>query len=124
MTPARIGHSLARRKIYDASARFYAATFPLLWRFGFPRLDRWMMAELHGCARVLDAGTGTGYWARRISEVEPRQNVVGVDFSHEYLVRARRHVHTRAVELVEADVQELPFSDGSFDAVVCCGVLD
>ena len=115
---------MARRRMYDASAAFYSLTFPLIWRFGFPALHRWVEGELRGCAKILDAGTGTGYWAQRIAEGGKGREVIGVDFSREFLRRARRASLDGNIRFVEADIQSLPFDKDYFDVIFCCGVLD
>lgn len=62
---------------------------------------------------LLDVATGPGYVAR--AAAERGAAVVGVDFSRAMLQRARRNAP--AVEFREADAAELPFADGSFEAV-------
>lgn len=62
---------------------------------------------------VLDAGCGDGVLKSRISE---RHTYVGVDFSARLLLRARRH---NQGNYFRADLSHLPFSDNSFDVVVC-----
>ena len=62
--------------------------------------------------RVLDACCGTGDLA---VEAERRGGrVVGLDFSEQMLVRARRK--SGAIEWVQGDALALPFSDAEFDA--------
>lgn len=63
--------------------------------------------------RVLDAACGTGDLALAAERVGGR--VTGLDFSERMLERARRK--SSAVEWVRGDLLELPFADGSFDAV-------
>jgi ubiquinone/menaquinone biosynthesis C-methylase UbiE len=63
--------------------------------------------------RLLDVATGPGYVARAAHERGVR--VVGIDFSRAMLERARQNAP--AVEFCEADAEELPFADGSFDVV-------
>ena len=65
--------------------------------------------------RVLDAGCGTGEFARAIAAPE----VVGVDLAPAMVERAR----ARGVDARGGDIQELPFEDGEFDLVVCNWVL-
>ena len=65
--------------------------------------------------RVLDAGCGTGEFARSIAAPE----VVGVDLSPAIVERAR----ARGVDARVGDIQELPFAAGEFDLVVCNWVL-
>jgi SAM-dependent methyltransferase len=64
--------------------------------------------------RVLDVGCGTG---RLLTSLAERGiDAVGVDSSREMLVVARRKLPKAS--LVEAEAEELPFPDGSFDRVV------
>jgi len=79
---------------------------------------------------VLEAGVGTGanlsYYPIRI------QSLIGVDFSSDMLVYARQKASLLnapyKMELIEADIQELPFPDNSFDTIVStcvfCSVPD
>jgi ubiquinone/menaquinone biosynthesis C-methylase UbiE len=70
--------------------------------------------------RVLDVSTGTGEAARMaLSLVGTEGVVVGADISPEMLTSARAGLHGSPFLPVAADGQALPFSDTSFDAVVC-----
>jgi arsenite methyltransferase len=77
---------------------------------------------------VLDLGSGSGtdvFCAATL--VGPTGRVVGVDMTGEQLAKAARlrDAHGFAqVELVEAHIEELPFADASFDAVVSNGVIN
>lgn len=71
-----------------------------------------------GTERLLDAGTGTGHtalaFAPRVAEV------VAVDLSDQMLGAGRRLAEERGIGNVRferADVEHLPFPDGSFDLV-------
>lgn len=116
--------SLDRGAIFDPVAPLYSLVFPLIWRVGFPHLHHWLAHELDDAEDVLDAGTGPGYWARFAAATRPRRRVVGVDLSARFLELARRRGAGPEVEFVKADMTELPFAAGSFDAIVCSGVLD
>ena len=72
-----------RSKLYDASAKVYAAYFPLVWRFLFPKLHGWLAKQFADRGHILDAGTGPGYWVDYLARTEPRERVVGLDFSEE-----------------------------------------
>jgi SAM-dependent methyltransferase len=74
---------------------------------------------------VLDAACGPGNTTRSlVSEVGTTGLVVGVDSSATMLAQATRETSTAApVGYVRADAAELPFGDGSFDAVSCYGAL-
>lgn len=64
--------------------------------------------------RVLDVATGPGYMAARAAE--RGAEVVGIDVA-EAMVELARHRHPE-LEFRQADAQQLPFTDASFDAVV------
>ena len=69
--------------------------------------------------RLLDIATGPGYVAARAADrgADP----VGLDFSETMLAHAR--ARSPQVEFVPGDATELPFADGSFDAVTCAFLL-
>jgi demethylmenaquinone methyltransferase/2-methoxy-6-polyprenyl-1,4-benzoquinol methylase len=93
--------------VYDAMNRVMTAGLDRRWRA--ITLDE----TVHAGDRVLDACCGTGDLA--IGARRRNADVVGVDFSHEMLERARRK--DESVDWVQADVLHLPFEDASFDAV-------
>jgi len=64
--------------------------------------------------QLLDVASGPGY--ATAAAVRRGANAVGIDFSAEMVAEAKRQ-HL-AVEFQEGDAEELPFPDGSFDAVV------
>jgi SAM-dependent methyltransferase len=66
----------------------------------------------HG-TRVLDVGSGSGWFSRRFSAAGAR--VVGVDRDHAMLVYARAADAT--LSWVQADMGRLPFPDKHFDVV-------
>jgi demethylmenaquinone methyltransferase/2-methoxy-6-polyprenyl-1,4-benzoquinol methylase len=90
----------------------------------FGQDPRWRRALVDAVApqdgeRVLDVATGTGMVA---AELLARANgccVVGIDQSAEMLSAARARFADAGgrVELVEGQAEELPFADGSFDAL-------
>lgn len=83
--------------------------------------------SLVGKERWLDAGCGTGTIARRLAQQGRR--VTAVDGSPRMIEVARRvpcataPMHTPQFVVVR-DIVELPFSDGSFDGIVCSSVLE
>jgi ubiquinone/menaquinone biosynthesis C-methylase UbiE len=68
--------------------------------------------------RVLDAGCGTGVVA--ITAARLGATVKGADLTPQLLDRARENalIAKVNVEWTEADVEQLPFGDGEFDAVL------
>ena len=86
------------------------------------------LAALQPGQVVLDLGSGSGTdlfgAAVRVGE---SGRVVGVDITHEQLDKAtwlRDRDGFSKVELVEAHIEELPFDDASFDAVISNGVIN
>jgi arsenite methyltransferase len=86
------------------------------------------LAVLAGGEEVLDLGSGSGTDAFCAAvEVGKSGRVVGVDFTDEQVEKASR-LRDRdgfsQVEFVEARIDELPFDDASFDAVISNGVIN
>jgi demethylmenaquinone methyltransferase/2-methoxy-6-polyprenyl-1,4-benzoquinol methylase len=86
-----------------------------------PRWRRALVDELapRDGQRILDVATGTGMVAAELL-ARAGCSVVGVDQSAQMLSRARRRFAGEPagrVELVEAQAERLPFSDGVFDAL-------
>jgi SAM-dependent methyltransferase len=71
-------------------------------------------------AKVLDAGCGTGGLIRRLAARVPAWQWTGVDVSPLACALARQRC---TAEIVEAQVESLPFAEGSFDAAVSADVL-
>jgi len=72
-------------------------------------------------AQVLDLCCGTGDLAFSLAR-NAQAKIVGADFSHTMLVRAREKAASEAngkapIPFFEADALHLPFADGSFDLV-------
>jgi ubiquinone/menaquinone biosynthesis C-methylase UbiE len=69
--------------------------------------------------RVLDIATGGGHTAKSLAHHVAQ--VFATDLTREMLVSAHRHVeqHADNVWFIVADAENLPFLDGSFDAVTC-----
>jgi len=74
-------------------------------------------------ARVLEAGCGTALlWRRNLERIDPTWKLTLTDSSPGMLDAARTELGGRAEYLV-ADLQELPFEDGSFDVVLANHML-
>jgi arsenite methyltransferase len=86
------------------------------------------LAALQPGEAVLDLGSGSGtdvFCAAVL--VGDSGRVVGVDITDEQLAKAARLRDRKGlsqVELVEAHIEELPFADASFDAVLSNGVIN
>ncbi len=74
--------------------------------------------------RVLDIACGPGTYGRRIAS--PSKEVFGIDVSMGMLRQGAAYVAKEGapnVHFARARVEALPFEDGVFDAVLCCGSL-
>jgi demethylmenaquinone methyltransferase / 2-methoxy-6-polyprenyl-1,4-benzoquinol methylase len=108
LPPAEVQRMFDRiSPVYDVMNRVMTAGLDRRWR----RLTA--QAAVRPGDRVLDACCGTGDLA--LEALKAGGDVVGLDFSARMLERARRK--SDEVEWVQGDVTELPYEDGSFDAV-------
>jgi SAM-dependent methyltransferase len=70
--------------------------------------------------RVLEIAAGTGVVTRQLAATLPESvTIVATDLNQAMLDQAAATGTSRPVEWRQADASELPFPDGSFDAVVC-----
>jgi 2-polyprenyl-3-methyl-5-hydroxy-6-metoxy-1,4-benzoquinol methylase len=81
---------------------------------------RWA-AEVVGEREVLDAGCGVGWGTATLAAASAR--VTGVDVAPIAVEEARRGYGAQA-EFAVADLLELPFEDGRFDAAVCFEAIE
>ena len=69
---------------------------------------------------ILDVATGTGDFAIEMMRLKPRK-VIGIDIAEVMLELGRKKMVRKSlssiIELQEADSENLPFADGSFDLV-------
>jgi len=74
---------------------------------------------------VLEAGVGTGANLAHYPEDNNIEKVIGIDFSPKMLEVAKRKVSLAKVpvELLEADIQNLPFEDNIFDTIITACVF-
>jgi 2-polyprenyl-3-methyl-5-hydroxy-6-metoxy-1,4-benzoquinol methylase len=118
------------REVYERRA---ALEYPEPVSLPDPTLDRKFerlvatVASRLPCERFLDAGCGDGRYLAALASLpqRPRQ-VVGTDISERILATARRAAEQAGIEaeLVRANLEALPFEDGSFDLVLCTQVIE
>ncbi len=71
---------------------------------------------------ILDIGTGTGLVAQEARRVTEHATIVGGDISIRQLRYAKEV--TSGVEFVQHSIDQMPFKDEKFDAVICSMVLE
>lgn len=79
-----------------------------------------LLPDLRG-ACLLDAGCGTGLYARWLAEQGAA--VTGIDLSPDMVQRAREHCAGLPVRLDVGSILALPYADASFDGALACYVL-
>jgi len=114
------------RRIYDSVASVYpVSTF-------------FFHSKAHTCAlkhsgirngmRVLEVATGSGEMFKRLVRANPDGTTFGLDLSPNMaahtLRRARKERPHAAAHCGAVDVRHLPFPNASFDAVMCCYLLE
>ncbi len=72
---------------------------------------------------VLDAGCGEGFVTRYLAQQNPAWRLTGVDLSREAIAYAQEHFGELA-RFCTGSLYKLPFSDNSFDTVLCSEVLE
>lgn len=71
---------------------------------------------------LLDVGCGEGFLAEHIMKKRPEIKITGLDISQQALKKAKKRVSS--VTFKKASILKLPFSDNSFDIVLCLEVLE
>tara|TARA_B100000029_G_C17539176_1_gene946022 strand:- start:261 stop:1226 length:966 start_codon:yes stop_codon:yes gene_type:complete len=67
---------------------------------------------------LLEVGCGTG---RLILPIQDKLEITGIDFSKSFLDKLGKK--TDKIKLIEADIENLPFEDNSFNSVLCVRVI-
>ncbi len=75
---------------------------------------------------ILDVGCGTGYTTKGILQLPNLREAVGVDQNLRQLQKALRNLRSEktSLSLSRGEVENLPFSDETFDAVVSVGAVE
>jgi arsenite methyltransferase len=83
------------------------------------------LARLLPGERVLDLGSGSGIDVfAAATQVGPTGSVTGVDITPEQLAKSERLRRAENTHFRRARIEELPFDDDSFDAVISNGVAN
>ncbi|MDE3197452.1 MAG: class I SAM-dependent methyltransferase [Acidobacteriota bacterium] len=86
------------------------------------------LAGIESGMNVLEVATGSGEMFRRILRANPGGITCGIDISPNMAARTQRIANRRIpgsrAHCQAVDARSMPFRDGSFDAVVCCYLLE
>ena len=106
-------HREAQAMAFDSIGERYDLAFP--HKDGQVAAGEWLIGQLAGGSRVLDAGCGTGVPTMRQLQ-EAGLSVTGIDISGVMLALARQNVPE--ADLRQLDLTEVSTELGRFDAVV------
>ncbi len=88
----------------------------------------WAMGRLAAGERVLDLGSGAGTDSLIAAQMVGQDGrITGIDMTAAMLDKARAaaaEMEATNVEFIEAEAEQLPFTDQSFDVVISNGVID
>jgi ubiquinone/menaquinone biosynthesis C-methylase UbiE len=69
--------------------------------------------------RILETAAGTGVVTRALYDRFPNAEIVATDLNQPMLDIAAEQIGTDKVRFYQADAQDLPFLEGTFDIVIC-----
>lgn len=114
------------RRVYD----YLAAVYPVSTFFFHSKAHQRALevAGIRDGMRVLEVATGSGEMFRRLVKANPNGATVGLDLSPNMAARTQRRARQDfpdANAVCQAvDARQMPFRDETFDAVVCCYLLE
>lgn len=113
-------HGNAPAAFQGRPSRFYDFVARRVVRGVYRRIADDIVEVAPGGAPVLDVGTGPGVLLTEIARRRPDLRLTGIDLSPDMVAAARRNVAEFAgrVDVLAADVADLPFPDASYDLVV------
>lgn len=119
MPPGEENTSGYYRDEFGRMARFYdlglRLVFPLAGGERAFREQIIAAAEIGSGQRVLDVNCGTGTLAMLMAARAGSGNVAGIDLSPQMIALARAKAGNAEADFSEANAEDLPFADGSFD---------
>lgn len=114
----------SRASLFDPIARSYGRIAGPAWMTIFRPMVTDVTAAQRDSERVLDGGTGSGFWIERLVRDRPRKRAVGLDLSTAFLDMARSRCAGLDIDFVRGSITDIAMPDESFDGAVCAGVLD
>ena len=87
------------------------------------RIEKFKHYKFNVDGLVLDVGTGSGIDLLALFSINPKIEVIGIDFSRKALEFAKKILPKERSHLVLADATHLPFREGSFNAINVSNML-
>ena len=116
-TSSTEAYSSANQQKYTEQNRLYQ------WHIRAFLQEIYHLLEQTEAQSVLDAGCGEGFVTRYLAQQNPALRLTGVDLSKEAIAYAQDHFGDLA-HFRTGSLYKLPFSDNSFDVIVCSEVLE
>lgn len=107
--------------LYDLQVEaLFSGTANAMRRQAIRPIAEFMTHKDQRSVKLLDVACGTGRFLRALLEAYPRMPVTGLDLSRDYLNEARSYLkHRRKVNLVEANAEDMPGEDETYDMASC-----
>src|SRR4051794_10106732 len=86
-------------------------------------LDQVFVGDVKPSSDVLDVGCGIGFWVHEFAERKARVSACDLSDKSVALTRERLRLYGLTADVRQANAEELPYADGSFDHVNCQGVI-
>lgn len=107
------------QQIYNLwAATFYDPLFGFIFHRTRQRVFK--LLALRSDERIFIPGIGTGL---DLKYLQSDSSLIGLDFNLAMLQSAKSKINQRRISLLQGDAQQLPFSDHTFDVVVCNLIL-
>lgn len=79
--------------------------------------------QLHDGARILDIGCARGKGSYHIAALNPRLQVVGIDYDQDFIDEASRTYQLPNLSYIQGDARKLKLEDEKFDAIFNSSVM-
>jgi ubiquinone/menaquinone biosynthesis C-methylase UbiE len=81
-----------------------------------------MLSDFKKNGKIIDIGCGTGEMLQVLEE--KKFNPFGMDYSFEMLREIFKETGGEKYPLINGDIENLSFKNGSFDGIICAGVIE
>jgi ubiquinone/menaquinone biosynthesis C-methylase UbiE len=114
------------RRVYDLLAPLYPLSSYLF--HANAHRHALAIAGIQNGMRVLEVAIGSGEMFKRLVRINPNGQTIGLDISPNMAAKtqaaARQKFKDSSAYCQAADARQTPFADKSFDALVCCYLLE